>query len=61
MKLKAGVNFINIVWARFSYKNALCSFSLVVFWLLQKNFGKKALSYEKRAHKMLMKLTTALS
>jgi len=29
--------------------------SLVVFWLWRKDFGKKALLYEKCAHKMLMK------
>jgi hypothetical protein len=34
----------------------LSSFSLVTFW--QKDFGKKALLYKKRACKMLMKLTT---
>ncbi len=34
-----------------------CSFSLVTFWLWRKDFGKKALSYKKCAHKMLMKVT----
>jgi hypothetical protein len=36
----------------------LRNFFLVTFWLWQKDFGKKALSHKKRAHKMLMKLTT---
>jgi len=42
---------------RLSYKKALRSFSLVMFWLWQKDFDKKALTYEKCLHKMLMKLT----
>jgi hypothetical protein len=32
-----------------------------MFWLWQKDFGKKTLLYEKRARKMLMKLTTGAS
>jgi len=31
----------------FLYESALSSFSLVMFWLWQKDFGKKALSYKK--------------
>jgi len=42
-----GVNFINILRARFSYESAFLSL----------HFGKKALLYEKRMRKMLMKLT----
>ncbi len=55
-----GVNFIIILRARFSYESALCSFSLVTFWLRGKNFEKKTLLYEKRVRKMLIKLTTVL-
>jgi len=47
---RPGVNFINILHAHFLYGSALRSFSLVRFW-------QKALLYEKRVHKMLMKLT----
>jgi len=44
-----GVNFINVFRAPFSYESAF-------LWL---HFGdKKSLSYEKRARKTLMKLTT---
>jgi len=43
----------------FLYKSAPHSFFLVRVWLWQKDFGKKrALSYEKRARKILMKLIT---
>jgi len=59
---RTGVKFINILRARFSYKtynSALRIFSLVTFWLWQKEFGKKKLLCKKR--KMLMKLTIALS
>jgi len=45
---KPVVNFINILRALFSYK------SLVTFW------QKKVLSCEKRARKLLMKLTPAV-
>jgi len=48
---RPGVNLINILCTHFSYESALRSFSLVTF------LAKKALSYEKHAHKMLMKLT----
>jgi len=54
----AGVYFINILSERFLNKSASLSFSLVKFWLWQKDFGKKTLSYEKHACKILMKLTT---
>ncbi len=52
--LLLGVNFINILWARFLYKSKLRSFSLItlgfeIFW--HQNIGKKC------ACKMLMKLT----
>jgi len=36
----------------------LCAASLVTFWLWQRDFGKKKLSYKKLVRKMLMKLTT---
>jgi len=57
MKLKHGVNFINILRPPFSYKSELSSFSLVTnpkhsFVI----FGTKIL-YKKPAHKTLMKLT----
>ncbi len=55
-----GVNFINILGARFLYESALPSFSLVTVWLWQKDFGKKALLYKKCARKLLMKLTHCL-
>jgi len=48
------VNFINILFKPFS-RSALCSFSLITFWLCdfwQKNIGAKT------ARKMLMKLTS---
>jgi len=53
-----GVNFITILCANFSYKNALRSFSLVTFWLVifwRKNFGAIGV------HKMLMKLTPVVN
>jgi len=56
-KRQQGGKNINILHARFLYESTLRSFSLVMFWLWQKAFGKKAHSYEKRVHKMLMKLT----
>jgi hypothetical protein len=49
---------LNVVWCQF-HQHFTCAFfvrkcfSLVTFW------QKKALSYKKRAHKMLMKLTSA--
>jgi len=52
----AGVNFINIIFASFSYESVLPSFSLVTVWLCIfwcKTIGAKA------DRKMLMKLTTA--
>ncbi len=49
-----GVDFINILHARFSYESKLSSFSLVTFNFAI--FGAKIL-YEKYAFKMLMKLT----
>jgi len=52
-----GVNFINILRAYFLYESKLSSFSLVTFGFVI--FGAK-ISYEKRACKMLMKLTTGL-
>jgi len=51
-----GVNFIKILRARFLYKSALSSFSQLCFGF-GKRISEKALSYKKRAHKMLMKLT----
>jgi len=57
VKLTPPINFIKVLHAHFSYKSELSSFSLVTFWQWQKDFGKKALSYEKRVRKMLMKLT----
>jgi len=48
------INFINILRARFSYESLFGTFFLVTFW------QKKALSYEKPARKMLMKLTPGL-
>ncbi len=42
----SGVDFINILRTRFSYKNALRSFSLVMFWLynfLAKKYWQKKL------------------
>ncbi len=57
MKLTPGVNFINILFATFSYESVLLQlfssyrqFAFVIFWC--KNIDAKA------AHKMLMKLTT---
>jgi hypothetical protein len=55
MKLTAGVNFINVLSAPYSYESILGSFSLVtvkfeIFW--RKNIGAKD------AQKMLMKLNT---
>jgi len=44
MKLTAGVNFINILREYFLYKSALRSFSLVKFWLWQKDFGERILA-----------------
>jgi len=32
-----------------------------MFWVWQKDFGKKALLYEKRVRKMLMKLTSGVN
>jgi len=55
---QTGENFNNILLTHFLYESALRSFSLIVFWLWQKDFGKKALAYEKCECKMLMKLTT---
>jgi len=49
-----GVNFINILRTRFSYKSELCHFSLITVWLydfLAKGYRQKS------ARKMLMKLT----
>ncbi len=47
VKLTSGVNFINILHEKFSYESALCSFSLVKFWLCnflaQKYWLKSAL------------------
>ncbi len=43
----------------FLYESALLSFSLVTFWLWQKDFGKKALSFKNCMRKMLIKLTKA--
>ncbi len=37
-----GINFINILPLNFSYKSALCSFPLVMFWLCE-IFGAKIL------------------
>jgi len=47
----AGVNFINILCWHFWYESASCSFSLVCFGFV--------IFWQKSAHKMLMKLTTA--
>jgi len=58
--LTTGVNFINILCARFLYKSALRSFSLVTFWLWQNDFDEKSTFVQKSAHKMLMKLTIDL-
>jgi len=41
------VNFINIICTRFSYESASISFSLVKFWLWQKNLGKKTTFVQK--------------
>jgi len=60
-RMNIGVNFINILRTSFSYESALGSFSLVTLWLWWNDFGKKALSYKKRARKMLMKLTCEIS
>jgi len=49
MKLTPGVNFINILRTRFSYQSAIFCQNLT---------KEKLLLHEKRARKMLMKLTT---
>ncbi len=52
--VNAGVNFINILLARFLYKSILSSFSLIMFGFAifrHQNIGKKV------AHKMLTKST----
>ena len=41
------VNFINIICTRFSYESASRSFSLVKFWLWQKDLGKKTTFVQK--------------
>jgi len=41
----------------FLVQKIIAQLFLVTFWLWQKDFGKKALSYKKRACKILMKLT----
>jgi len=53
-----GVNFINILHARFLYKSELSSFSLITFGFVI--FGAKIL-HEKPSRKTLMKLTAALA
>jgi len=50
----AGANFINILCASFLCESKLSSFSLEMFGFI--NFWRQNIS-EKRAHKMLMKLT----
>ncbi len=53
---KPGVNFINILHARFSYESKLSSFCLITFGFVI--FCTKIL-YKKRTRKMLMKLTAS--
>jgi hypothetical protein len=48
MLSKQGVNFINILCARFSYENALRSFFPVHFGFFL--FGKRILAKKARAH-----------
>jgi len=55
--LSLGVNFINVLRARFLYKSKLISFSLNTFGFLI--FGAKIL-YEKCLRKTLMKMTIDL-
>ncbi len=55
--LGSGVNFIDILRAPFLYKSLFGSFSLVT--CKRKKKLCEALSYEKGAFKMLMKLTPA--
>jgi hypothetical protein len=55
--LATGANFINILWAPFSYERLLAAFFYLLFDFVI--FGANFL-YEKRPHKMLMKLTPAL-
>jgi len=53
--LTTGVNFINILFARFLYKSKFCNFSLITVRLC--DFLVKGLS-KKSTSKMLMKLAT---
>jgi len=58
MKLTTGVNFINILLAHFLYERVLLSFSLIKVWFCI--FLAKEYWHNIAAHKMLMKLTTAV-
>ncbi len=49
-KAPQGVNVINILRAHFLYKSASLSFSVVTFWLWQKDFGEKKNFRTKNAH-----------
>jgi len=56
-KKRSDCRFHQHLMRAFFVQKIIAQLFLVTFWLWQKDFGKKRLSYEKCARKMLMKLT----